>query len=61
LDEIEQLGRATVTQLQAKFLELFGQPSHFNHKQFSSVALPGVCKRSPMAILPNTRASERWP
>jgi Protein of unknown function (DUF2924) len=32
--EIEQLRRATVRQLQAKYLELFGQPSHSNHKQF---------------------------
>jgi hypothetical protein len=32
--EIEQLRRATVGELRAKYLELFGQPSHSNHKQF---------------------------
>jgi hypothetical protein len=32
--EIEQLRRATVGELRAKYLELFGQPSRSNHKQF---------------------------
>jgi hypothetical protein len=32
--EIEQLRRGTVRELQAKYLELFGQPSRSNHKQF---------------------------
>jgi hypothetical protein len=32
--EIEQLRRATVTELRAKYLELFGQASRSNHKQF---------------------------
>jgi hypothetical protein len=32
--EIEQLRRATVRELQAKYLALFGQTSHSNHKQF---------------------------
>ena len=32
--EIEQLRRATVAELRAKYLELFGQPSRSNHKQF---------------------------
>ena len=33
-NEIEQLRQATVTQLRARYLELFGQPSRSNHKQF---------------------------
>jgi Protein of unknown function (DUF2924) len=32
--DIEQLRRATVGELRAKYLELFGQPSRSNHKQF---------------------------
>jgi Protein of unknown function (DUF2924) len=32
--EIEELRRATVSELQAKYLGLFGQPSHSHHKQF---------------------------
>jgi Protein of unknown function (DUF2924) len=32
--EIEQLRRATVRELQAKYLEIFGQPSRSHHKQF---------------------------
>jgi hypothetical protein len=32
--EIEQLRRATVSELQARYRELFGQPSRSNHKQF---------------------------
>jgi hypothetical protein len=32
--EIEQLRRATVGELRVKYLELFGQPSRSNHKQF---------------------------
>jgi hypothetical protein len=32
--EIEELRRATVGQLRSKYLVLFGQPSHSNHKQF---------------------------
>lgn len=32
--EIEQLRRATVGELQVKYLELFGQRSRSNHKQF---------------------------
>src|SRR5258708_3392256 len=32
--EIEQLRRATVRELRVKYLELFGQPSRSNHKQF---------------------------
>jgi hypothetical protein len=32
--EIEQLRRATVRELRAKYCALFGQPSHSNHKQF---------------------------
>src|SRR5712671_7808065 len=32
--EIEQLRRATVGELRAKYFELFGQPSRSNHKQF---------------------------
>ncbi len=32
--EIEQLRGATVRELRAKYLELFGQPSRSNHKQF---------------------------
>jgi hypothetical protein len=32
--EIEQLRQATVGQLRVKYLELFGQPSRSNHKQF---------------------------
>jgi hypothetical protein len=32
--EIEQLRRATVAELRTKYLELFGQPSRSNHKQF---------------------------
>jgi Protein of unknown function (DUF2924) len=32
--EIEQLRRSTVRELRAKYLELFGQPSRSNHKQF---------------------------
>jgi len=32
--EIEHLRQATVTQLRARYLELFGQPSRSNHKQF---------------------------
>ena len=32
--EIERLRYATVGELRAKYLELFGQPSHSNHKQF---------------------------
>ncbi len=31
---IEQLRVATVRELRAKYLELFGQPSRSNHKQF---------------------------
>ena len=34
LTEIEQLRLATVRELQGKYLELFGQPSRSNHKQF---------------------------
>jgi hypothetical protein len=33
-NEIEQLRRATVRELRVKYLELFGQPSRSNHKQF---------------------------
>ena len=33
-NEIEQLRRATVGELRTKYLELFGQPSRSNHKQF---------------------------
>jgi hypothetical protein len=32
--EIEKLRRATVGELRSKYLELFGQPSYSNHKQF---------------------------
>ena len=32
--EIEQLRQATVGELRVKYLELFGQPSRSNHKQF---------------------------
>jgi hypothetical protein len=32
--EIEQLRRATVGELRVRYLELFGQPSRSNHKQF---------------------------
>jgi hypothetical protein len=32
--EIEQLRRSTVGELRGKYLELFGQPSRSNHKQF---------------------------
>ena len=32
--EIERLRRATVGELRTKYLELFGQPSRSNHKQF---------------------------
>src|SRR5438445_13452358 len=32
--EIEQLRAATVTELRAKYFDLFGQPSRSNHKQF---------------------------
>jgi Protein of unknown function (DUF2924) len=32
--EIEELRQATVGQLRSKYLVLFGQPSHSNHKQF---------------------------
>jgi hypothetical protein len=32
--EIEQLRRATVRELRVKYLELFGQESRSNHKQF---------------------------
>jgi hypothetical protein len=32
--DIEQLRGATVRELRAKYLELFGQPSRSNHKQF---------------------------
>jgi hypothetical protein len=32
--EIEELRRATVRELQAKYLEMFGQPSRSHHKQF---------------------------
>ena len=32
--EIELLRRATVAELRVKYLELFGQPSRSNHKQF---------------------------
>jgi hypothetical protein len=32
--EIERLRRATVRELRLKYLELFGQPSRSNHKQF---------------------------
>src|SRR5258708_16528708 len=32
--EIEQLRRATVGELRTKYFDLFGQPSHSNHKQF---------------------------
>lgn len=32
--EIEQLRRATVGELRAKYLDLFGQPSRSHHKQF---------------------------
>ena len=32
--EIEQLRGATVRELRTKYFELFGQPSHSNHKQF---------------------------
>jgi hypothetical protein len=32
--EIEQLRGATVSQLRVKYLDLFGQPSRSNHKQF---------------------------
>jgi len=32
--EIEHLRQATVTQLRARYLELFGKPSRSNHKQF---------------------------
>ena len=32
--EIEQLRGATVRELRTKYLELFGQPSRSNHKQF---------------------------
>ncbi len=32
--EIEQLRRATVSELRAKYFDLFGQPSRSNHKQF---------------------------
>ena len=34
LKEIEQLRQATVGELRIKYLELFGQPSRSNHKQF---------------------------
>ena len=33
-NEIEQLRRATVRELRVRYLELFGQPSRSNHKQF---------------------------
>src|SRR6266851_2789394 len=33
-NEIEQLRRATVGELRTKYLEMFGQPSRSNHKQF---------------------------
>src|ERR1022692_4439693 len=32
--EIEQLRRLTVGELRVKYLEVFGQPSRSNHKQF---------------------------
>ena|SRR2546430_57904 len=32
--EIEDLRKATVSELRSKYLDLFGQPSHSNHKQF---------------------------
>jgi len=32
--EIEDLRKATVGELRGKYLDLFGQPSHSNHKQF---------------------------
>ena len=32
--EIEQLRRATVRELRAKYFDLFGEPSRSNHKQF---------------------------
>jgi hypothetical protein len=32
--EIEQMRQATVGELRVKYLELFGQPSRSNHKQF---------------------------
>ena len=33
-NEIERLRRATVGELRTKYLEMFGQPSRSNHKQF---------------------------
>src|SRR5260370_5072909 len=33
-NEIERLRRSTVGELRAKYMELFGQPSYSNHKQF---------------------------
>ena len=33
-NEIEQLRRATVSELRSKYFQLFGQPSRSNHKQF---------------------------
>src|SRR5713101_7115525 len=32
--EIDDLGRRTVAQLQIRYLEVFGEPSRSNHKQF---------------------------
>jgi len=57
--QIEQMRRATVSELQVKYLELFGQPSHSNHKQFLFRRIAWRLQALAMAILPNTPASER--
>jgi hypothetical protein len=36
--EIEQLRSATVRELRTKYLQLFGEPSGSNHKQYRSMA-----------------------
>jgi hypothetical protein len=37
-------------ELRVKYLELFGQPSRSNHKQFCFAVWPGVFRLSPMGI-----------
>ena len=57
LQEIEGLPYKTVAQLHNRYLEVFGEPSRSNHKQFRFGASPGGCKLWPKATCQSARVS----
>ena len=57
--QIDDLAKMTVGQLKQKYLEVFGEQSRSNHKQFLFRRSLGASRRWPKAASPNARRAPK--